>query len=259
MSAAPAPLNGSSPWASRYASELRRVVVEQAARAPRSVQVHLGPSELGVRCDRQVVGKMAGVPATNHVNDPWPSVVGTAVHAWLADAFAADNARYGARWVVEQRVVPHPDHEGTADLYDGREKAVVDHKILGESTHAHIRNHGPSAKYVAQLLLYGRGYKTLGLPVKRVVLAAFPRTKSTLDQLYVWEREWDASADALIDDLLRRTAVRTQLATMVHAGSLKLEQIPKTPSDDECYFCNFYRPETANDHGPGCAGALGLV
>ena len=38
-------------------------------------------------CDRQVVSKMCGEPVTNHVADPWPSVVGTAVHAWLAEKF----------------------------------------------------------------------------------------------------------------------------------------------------------------------------
>jgi hypothetical protein len=140
MSAAPAPLNGSSPWASRYAAELRRVVVEHASRAPRSLQLHLGPSELGVTCDRQVAGKMAGLAPTNHVSDPWPSIVGTAVHAWLADAFTADNTRHGLlRWVAEQRVTPHPDHPGTADLYDAVELAVVDHKILGETSLAKVR------------------------------------------------------------------------------------------------------------------------
>lgn len=237
--------------------ELRRVVVDHAARAPRTVQAHLGPSELGVACDRQVVGKMAGIPSTNHVSDPWPSIVGTAVHAWLADAFAADNARRGIRWVVEQRVSPHDNHPGTADLYDAAEQAVVDHKILGETSHAKIRNSGPPMRYVAQLLLYGRGYMRLGLPVKRVALAAFPRTRSTLDGLYVWEREWDASADALIDDLLRRTETRAQLATFVHSGQMQLTQVPKAPTDDECYFCPLYRPETARDNGAGCPGALG--
>jgi len=107
-SAAASPLNGSSAWASRYAGELRRVVVEHAARAPRTLQVALGPSEIGHECDRQVVGKMAGLPVTNHVTDPWPSIMGTAGHAWLADAFSADNARHGLRWVPEQRVEPAP-------------------------------------------------------------------------------------------------------------------------------------------------------
>jgi hypothetical protein len=119
MSTAPKSLAGSTPWAARYATELRRVILEHAARAPRTLQQHLGPSELGVECDRQVAGKMAALPATNHVVDPWPSIVGTACHAWAAEAFVGDNLRHGVlRWVAEQRVTPHPDHPGTADLYD---------------------------------------------------------------------------------------------------------------------------------------------
>src|SRR5690606_24499658 len=59
---APAPLDGSSPWASRYASDLKRMIQEYSARRPRSVQKHLGPSELGEACSRQVVAKMANAP-----------------------------------------------------------------------------------------------------------------------------------------------------------------------------------------------------
>jgi hypothetical protein len=189
LAAAPASLNGSSPWAARYAVELRRVLLEHAARAPRTLQQHLGPSELGVECDRQVAGKMAALPATNHVLDPWPSMVGTACHAYAADAFTEDNLRSGLlRWVAEQKVTPHPEHPGTADLYDASEQAVVDHKFLGPSTMAKARkglvDGVPIAllkprKYVVQLLLYGLGYLRMGLPVKRVVLAAYPRTAAT--------------------------------------------------------------------------------
>lgn len=252
---APPPLNGSSPWASRYAAELRRVVVEHAARAPRSLQVHLGPSELGHACDRQVVGKMAGVPTTNHVADPWPSVVGTAIHAWLADAFTAANARHGMRWVAEQRVTPHPNHPGTADLYDAQWRAVVDHKCLSESSMAKIRKE-PPRHYVVQLLLYGQGYRNLGLPVERVVLAGWPRTGSTLDGLYVWERLYTPADDVLLEEVFARTAVRAQLAEHLHAGRLALDQVPATPDNDSCYFCPFYRPQSARDGGSGCPGAV---
>jgi hypothetical protein len=261
MQAAPAPLNGSSPWASRYAAELRRVFVEHAARAPRSLQLHLGPSELGVNCDRQVAGKMAGLASTNHVMDPWPSIVGTACHAWAADAFTADNARHNVlRWIAEQRVTPHPDHPGTADLYDAAEQAVVDHKFLGESSMAKIRaTSGPPRKYVVQLLLYGEGYRRLGLPVRRVVLAAYPRTASSLDGLYVWEREHVTPAqteadDQLIQEVFDQTATRQLYATELHSGRLRLDQIPFTPDSDECYFCPFYRPQSARDGGVGCPG-----
>ena len=254
MAAAPTGLNGNTPWAARYASELRQVVNEHARGSARNLQVHLGPSEIGSPCDRQVVGKLAGIPTTNHVVDPWASVVGTAVHAWLADAFAADNKRHGIRWVPEQRVIPHPDHPGTADLYDAVEQAVVDHKCLGESSMAKIRPPGdPPQRYVIQLLLYGKGYRLLGLPVRRVAIAAYPRTSHTLDGLYVWERVARDDDDALIEEIFELTRQRKLLANEVMNGR-PLLTVPATPSDDECFFCPFYRPQSAHDNGPGCPG-----
>lgn len=256
MQAAPARLEGNTPWAARYATELRQVVTTQANGSARNLQRHLGPSELGVPCDRQVVGKLAGLPVTNHVADPWPSVVGTAVHAWLADAFTAANLTLAApRWLAEQRVEPHPDHSGTADLYDAMETAVVDHKCLGESSMAKIRSpKGPPTKYVIQLLLYGKGYRNLGLPVTRVALAAYPRTAATLDGLYVWERATGPQDDALIEEVFKLTDRRKALAEEVLSGALTFADIPISADDDECYFCVFYRPQAKRDGGPGCPG-----
>ena len=258
MAAAPAPLNGSSPWASRYATELRRVLTEHAANAPRSLQAHLGPSELGVECDRQVAGKMAGLPATNHVVDPWPSIRGTALHAYAAAAFEADNLRTGVlRWIAEQRVTPHPDHPGSADLYDAVELAVVDHKFLGESSLGKVRSPaGPPRKYVVQLLLYGRGYRLLGLPVTRVAIAAYPATASSLDGLYVWERPYTPLDDELLEEVFTQTAQRSEYARAIRAGQLSIDQVPTAPDDSECYFCPFYRPQSARDGGPGCPGTV---
>lgn len=255
MSAAPARLEGNSPWAARYAGELRRVVTERARNSARNLQRHLGPSELGVECDRQVAGKFAGVPVTNHVVDPWPSIVGTAVHAWLADAFTAANAGLDfPRWLAEQRVTPHPDHTGTADLYDALELAVVDHKILGESSMAKVRK-GPGRGYRVQLKLYALGYTNLGLPVKRVALAAYPRTAATLDGLYVWESETDPTADTqLITEVFAQTVQRRQYGDDIASGRSRLTDIPSAPDDDDCYFCPFYRPQAARDNGPGCPG-----
>lgn len=266
MSAAPKSVGGSSAWASRYASELRRVFLEHAARAPRTLQQHLGPSELGVDCDRQVAGKMAALPSTNHVVDPWPSIVGTACHAWAAEAFEADNLRRGVlRWIAEQKVTPHPDHPGTADLYDATEQAVVDHKFLGESSMAKVRK-DPPRKYVVQLLLYGLGYHRLGLPVKRVALAAYPRTAASLDGLYVWERrfldETGALAPenlALLELVFAQTLARKAQAEAITAGRLRLTDITPNPDSDECYFCPFYRPQAAKDSGPGCPGSAAAI
>lgn len=262
MRAAPPSLNGNSPWAQRYGKVLRGVFEDAAARAPRTLQQHLGPSELGVMCDRQVAGKLAALPVTNHVLDPWPSIRGTALHAWAADAFTADNLRYGyTRWLAEQKVTPHPEHPGTADLYDAAELAVVDHKFLGDSSLAKVRKN-PPRKYLVQLLLYGLGYINLGLPVTRVVLAAYPATKASLDDMYVWEHPTDyAGADgALLNRVFQQTAVRKNWAQHILASGnpeMALRDVPADTGEDrdtECYFCPFYRPQASRDKLYGCPG-----
>jgi len=258
MAASPRVLDGSSEWASRYARELRGVITRQATLAPRSQQAHLGPSELGEPCHRQVTGKLAGVPRTNHVSDPWPSIVGTATHAWLAQACRDDNERERAlRWVTEQRVEPHPDYPGSADLYDAWEAAVVDWKVLGASSLAKVKSAaGPSRRYRIQLKLYARGYRNLGLPVRRIVLAALPRTASTLDGMFIWDHELTPQDDAEVDEVLRLTAARKALAAEVAAGRMSFMQVPAVPDDDACWFCPFYRPQAAYDGGPGCPGTI---
>jgi hypothetical protein len=248
------PSNGSSPWAVRYAGELRQVVIEHAANAPRSLQTRLGPSELGHQCDRQVIGKMAGVPRTNHVTDPWPSVMGTAGHAWMDGAFTADNSRHGHRWEPERKVQPWPGAEGTSDLYDHKQFAVVDHKFLGDSTLGDLRRHGPPWHYYVQLLLYGLGYRREGFRVDRVVIVAWPRTKSSLAGMYVWDHPLTDADDAILVQVYQLTQVRRRVAELVASGQLTINQVPATPDDDSCYFCPFYRPQSAHDGGPGCPG-----
>lgn len=259
MAVSPAPLNGSSVWASRYVGDLRRVYYQAAEQAPRSLQSFLGPSELGSRCDRQVAGKMARIARTNHVMDPWPSIVGTALHAWAADAFDADNKRTRPRWITEQRVTPHPDHPGTADLYDAKERAVVDWKFLGPTSMDKVRGpDGPPRHYVVQLLLYGLGYRKAGLPVDRVVLAAVPRTAATLDGMYCWERPYTPADDRLLEEVFAQTEYRKKWAIALVTGQASLMDVPATPSDSDCIFCPFYRPEAARNGGiGGCPGHVG--
>src|SRR6516164_1482366 len=170
MASTPAPTGGNSPWASGYGYDLRDVIVRQAHRQPRSVQRHLGPSELGSPCPRQIVSKLCGpgvASYTNHVADPWPSVVGTAVHAQLAQFFENENQLNGTkRWYTETRVHPHPLYPGTSDVYDAVEKCVTDWKIQGPTSMAKIRSReGPSRQYKAQVLLYAWGWRNAGFEV----------------------------------------------------------------------------------------------
>ena len=257
MQTAPtAAVSGNTPAAARYAAEFRRIARDYANRRPRSLQKALGPSELGVSCDRQVVGKLIGHPVTNNVVDPWASLVGTWCHSGADHMLQEYNTRHGvARFVTETRVVPHEEHPGHADVYDGFEQVVGDHKFLGDTSMAQVRSpQGPPRKYKAQLHLYGKGFQLLGLPVKAVRLIAWPRTGSSLDALYVWESPQDRSADELIDEVFVDTHRRKMIADLVQRGHLRFDQVPVVPSDDECYFCPFFRPESARDGGPGCPG-----
>jgi hypothetical protein len=254
----PALLGGNTAWAQQYAAEIKQIIHRQASRAPRSVQRHLGPSELGVVCERQPVWKLAGEKATNHVADPWPSILGTAAHAWLAQAMQDENDRIGVlRFLAELPVAPHPMHRGTTDLYDALEQACCDWKVLGPTSMAKIMSPaGPPRRYRVQLLLYWLGIIRMGLPARRVVLIALPRTAASLDSMYVWELQPGPDDVALIGSVLADTARRRETAALVRAGVMPAEAVPFTPDSDECYFCPFYRPQAARDNDGGCPGAV---
>lgn len=261
-------LNGNSAWAQRYSQELREVVIRYADRLPRNVQRHLGPSELGHRCDRQLVGKMAGVQlgagGTNHMHDPWASIVGTAIHAFLEQAFGWETAANGEvgqppRWYTETCVTPDPGkaspHPGTADLYDAKTLTLADHKCQSEGVRDKLRRNGPPYHYLMQMLLYAAGYMHLGFEVQRIALVSWPRTHSTLDDLYVWEKAVTDEDIAAVVDLIEKTEVREQVAQLVVAGEVDFWEIPATPSESDCQFCPFFRPDAAtNPHVKGCAG-----
>lgn len=244
--------SGNCPEAVAIAAELREAVRHASDNSARTLQRHLGPSEIGEPCHRQVVGKLAGLPSTNHVSDPWPSYVGTAVHAKLADDLEAYRP---GQWYAERRVEPIDGHSGTADLYDAVRFGVEDHKILGPTTHDKIRRDGPGRRYFVQLLLYGRGYRRLGLPVRYVALLAWARTGG-LHGLYVWYHELTPEDDQLVDYIEQvELPWRKAMAAEVAAGRLHLLAVPVGTDKPDCYFCPFYRPEVARDPSvTGCPG-----
>lgn len=256
---------GNTPWAQRYSQELADVVVRYAHRLPRNLQRHLGPSELGHHCDRQLVGKMAGITfgagGGNQLHDPWASVVGTALHAFLEEAFTWDSESglNPGRWIAEQRVTPDPGavqpHPGTADLYDRTWAALVDHKCQSEAIRTRLRRDGPPFHYYVQMLLYATGYMHLGYRVDRVALVSWPRTKSKLDDIYVWEHMVTADDLRLVLEVLDKTVIREQLAAHITRGELSFWDVPPAPSDEDCQYCPFFNPAALGDRTPkGCPG-----
>lgn len=253
-------LAGNNEWAARYANELRDLVIRHANGSDRNLQRHLGPSEIGHVCHRQIAGKLAQLPSTNHVTDPWASIMGTAGHAWMEDCFTAVNARLGrVRFLAEFKVRPgmgmgFEEHPGTGDLYDADHFAVDDHKFLGDSSMAKLRNSGPPRHYFVQFLLYALGFMALGVRVDRIVLLAWPRTSSSLDGMYVWEHVITDDDLAFLRDVVEpELRYRKEWAAALVTGAAQLTDVPADTAD-ECHFCPFYRPQSARDGGPGCPG-----
>lgn len=250
-------INGNTPFAEQYGRDLRTLVEQHANSSDRNLQKSLGPSEIGHPCHRQVAGKLAQLPPINHVGDPWASIMGVAGHAWMEECLSTVNERLGRiRFLTEYRVQPtgFDDHPGTGDGYDADHNAVIDHKFLGDTSMGKLKQHGAPRHYFVQTLLYARGFARLGLPVERVMLLAWPRTRSTLDAMYVWEHVITPEDHAFLDNVIApELAYRKQWAAALITGAAQLNDVP-ADTEDECQWCPFYRPASARDGLPGCPG-----
>ncbi len=254
----------------QHAATLRNhvlaVIHHAAVNDPRSLQTHMGPSEIGEECARQLAYKLLDQPVVN-VPDPWRSVVGRAVHAWLATTFeAADVAAGGGRYLVEQPVDPGK-HPGTSDLFvlgssslddeeiavvlDRLEGTVADWKIKSKTQLAKVRRFGPTQRERVQLHMYGKGQRRAGEKVRFVSLVALPQS-GTLSDCYVWSEPYnEAAADWAIRRLAEITDAAISLDVIEHPE--RFAAIPAAPSA-LCPWCPFFLPGSS-DLGRGCPGS----
>lgn len=215
------------------------------------MQRGIGPSQIGEPCDRQILYQILDMPKARTAIDPWASIVGTATHAWLADAFTAENERLGQlRYLVEQEVKLTDGIKGTCDLFDLWESEVIDHKVLGTDSMRKIKSGDVPTKYRVQLNLYGYAYRLVGMPVDRVSIVAYPRS-GFLDGIATWSEQYN---EKLAESAMNRLANLTTAAV-----SLKLdeqhelwEHTPSSPGS-ACTWCPYWRPGSPAD-GNGCPG-----
>jgi len=170
-----------------------------------------------------------------------------------------ENGKNPGRWFTERRVTPDPKakqpHPGTADLYDAKYKLLGDYKFQSEGVRAKLKRNGPPPHYYWQMLLYALGYINEGFEVERVMLISMPRTASSMDDIYCWEHTITPEDWQGVQDLLKKTEIREQLAELVVKGELAWEDIPVTPSESDCQYCGFFNPRKAVDPKAwGCAG-----
>lgn len=203
--------------------------------APRSQQKLIGPSELGVPCDRCLAKKLGGMQERGE--PAWYPGIGTAVHNWAEEVvmkiISAGNAHRFADALPEKRVpvgiIGNRLIEGTADLFDVVSGTVVDYKVQGANTQKKLKASGPGAPYRPQVHLYGRGYELLGYDVFNVSILSIPRSEPTLRHSHFWHEPYDRQV-AL--DTLERAERMYQIVQL--GGEAAIKALDRAPG---CYSC----------------------
>jgi hypothetical protein len=232
-------------------AELRNILVDFDANSARSRQTEIGPSEIAVPCDRRLGYRIHGTPAKRDGRVPWAPMIGTAVHALIADALAVENVRLEReRWLIEQRVHPDPSISGSCDAYDTDQETVVDWKVVGPTRLEHYRRKGPGAQYEGQIQIYGRGWQRAGRSPRWVRIVFLPRS-TDFDEAYEWTAPYSRElADGALDRLFRTMVLLKDLG--VEGNPAMWGAVPAMP-DRYCVWCPYFRRGAAAD-ASGCPG-----
>lgn len=246
---------GYDPLARKLKSQLIDIIKWADKNAARSQQKTIGPSEMGDPCDRRIGYRVAEVPEVNDRFDPWAAIVGTSIHSWLDEAISSYVLAHGSSsWLTETRVQISQIIGGRSDLFNVDEACVIDHKGAGPSVMKKTVKDGPGPGYVVQVQLYGYGYEQLGLEVKKVALAFYPRA-GWLRDMYVWTADYDRNVALAAIDRVSRIASQVIELDALKEGH-RWQQVPATPSD-HCGFCPWYvsdREAEVGANGSGCPG-----
>lgn len=234
-----------------FKREIIEMVRGYDASRPRSLQRHLGPSEIGTGCDRQLAFKLAHREPVNETADPWFPVIGTAVHAWLGDAVMWYNSHLGReknpRFLVENKVKVLSrqsgyNTSGHTDVYDVDNKRVIDWKIVGTTTMRKVQKDGSPKQYRIQANTYGEGWVQAGFEVDELLICYLPRS-NFLDKMFIDPLPFEPE---LAHQALARVGMVERL---VNAG-MQPEQFV---ADDCTIWCPFYRPHVELG-GTSCPG-----
>ena len=220
----------------------------------RSLQTQLGCSEAGHECDRRIGYTMAGIaPASKLGGDPWPAIVGTAIHSWMEQAVNSYQDAHSLKsWVTELEVWPSPLVKGHTDLYDRDRFAVLDWKFPSNDNLKKMLKDGPSTQYMTQVQLYGLGHHNAGRRVDRVGIVAAGR-QGWLKDLYVHTAPFDiVVAQAALQRVYDIGARLIEMDILNHPELW--DDIPAAPSY-MCNFCPYLRRKSLMADATGCPGS----
>lgn len=221
---------GNNPESEALRLKIIKLMTDASNGSARSLQTAIGPSEIGHPCPRKVAYKLANVRENTSYQDPFPSIMGVAMHAWMEENLPRDE------WIPEQRVnADGRELFGHSDAYHKPTRTVVDWKFLGSTMHRQWLGGYVNSTYQVQAHSYGQGFVNMGYPVDRVAVAVFCRAK-TLQDLYVWSEPWDpAIAHRAFE---RMDILKTYIAASGASDTNRapLLEIPAVAGDG-CYFC----------------------
>ena len=243
---------------------LAEILIKQEAVRPRTVQVALGPSELGTPCDQQVARKLVAGEYVPAAQEPaWAPFQGTAVHVAMDDVVDFWNADLGRKRFLKSsdlgRLDIGPGVSGELDAYDTDYAMIIDWKHVGESALKELRAarkkdlplpEHVSQEYRVQAHLYGLGMRRKGYPVAHVRLVLLARSWK-FDDSEEWTEPYNESL--ALAALARYDRVKQAVAGLdIAAHPERIVQVRATPSS-KCWWCPFRqygKPASA----AGCPG-----
>jgi hypothetical protein len=244
-------------WPDPFNDQLKQQVIQLVLGAEnnseRSLQREIGPSEIGEVCDRRLAYRLAEMPKINVAFDPWPAVVGTAVHAWMEQAVQRWVKVTGDPWLTEETLSIDSFVTGHSDAYWNG--TVIDWKTGGPDVMKKVRGGNIPERYQIQAHIYGLGYENLGHAVERVALVFLPRS-GWLRDLVVWSAPYSRElAEAALARPYQIGQVILDLDTLTYPH--RWEQIPATPGDGcgHCPWFNSIRTKEEGASDKGCPAA----
>jgi len=147
---------------------LKTALKENDKARERSLQTELGASSV-YGCKRQAWSILRQVPKTNHNTESLAAIIGTAVHATVAEAMKNIDV-FGDDFLIEQGFST-PDLKGHCDLFIKSTGTVIDWKTTTKKNLSKF----PTEQQKMQVQLYGYLIEEAGYMVHEVCLVAIIR------------------------------------------------------------------------------------
>lgn len=213
---------------SKTSKQLVKALIATADKSARSLQIEVGPSELG-SCSRQMFYKLSGQKITNFNTLKMASIFGTAIHTYLQGVIESqDTERFLTEIEVEWEGM-----KGHIDIYDQEGYEVIDWKTTTKKNQGYF----PTKSQIWQVQVYAYLLEMNGKQVNTVTLVSIPRDGNENDILYHSE------------------PFNIEIAKEALAWLENIEKMEEAPAPEkDGVFCSGYCPFYDATNQVGCAG-----